>query len=109
MKGVGLSRTYVCWKLLTSPVEELDTTKGSWFHSDSASRQLQQQQQAELDRGGNGEGLYEAGPITLSQVSPGSWWDSAERICSLLVEQDHGRFGDSGVGVFCSPRCPASR
>lgn len=35
----------------------------------SVSRQLQQQQQAELDRGGSGDGLYEAGPIALSQVS----------------------------------------
>lgn len=39
------------------------------FQSDSVSRQLQQQQQAELERGGNGDGLYEAGPIALSQVS----------------------------------------
>nr|XP_020473281.1 aryl hydrocarbon receptor nuclear translocator isoform X3 [Monopterus albus] len=33
-----------------------------------ATRQLQQQQQAELEGGGNGDGLYEAGPITLSQM-----------------------------------------
>uniref|UniRef100_H3CRK4 Aryl hydrocarbon receptor nuclear translocator n=1 Tax=Tetraodon nigroviridis TaxID=99883 RepID=H3CRK4_TETNG len=32
------------------------------------SPQLQQQQQAELERGGSGDGLYEAGPITLSQM-----------------------------------------
>lgn len=46
----------------------------SSFQSDSAYRQLQQQQQAELERGGNGDGLYEAGPITLSQVSLRSFW-----------------------------------
>lgn len=35
------------------------------------SRQLQQQQQqAELEGGGTRDGMYEAGPITLSQVSP---------------------------------------
>ncbi|TWW79076.1 aryl hydrocarbon receptor nuclear translocator isoform X1 [Takifugu flavidus] len=33
-----------------------------------ATRQLQQQQQAELERGGSGDGLYEAGPIALSQM-----------------------------------------
>uniref|UniRef100_A0A674PQZ6 Aryl hydrocarbon receptor nuclear translocator n=1 Tax=Takifugu rubripes TaxID=31033 RepID=A0A674PQZ6_TAKRU len=31
-------------------------------------KQLQQQQQAELERGGSGDGLYEAGPIALSQM-----------------------------------------
>lgn len=45
----------------------------SSFQSDCVYRQLQQQQQAELERGGNGDGLYEAGPITLSQVSLGSF------------------------------------
>ncbi|XP_076593017.1 aryl hydrocarbon receptor nuclear translocator-like isoform X3 [Chaetodon auriga] len=33
-----------------------------------ATRQLQQQQQAELEGGGTRDGLYEAGPITLSQM-----------------------------------------
>uniref|UniRef100_A0A665UY02 Aryl hydrocarbon receptor nuclear translocator n=1 Tax=Echeneis naucrates TaxID=173247 RepID=A0A665UY02_ECHNA len=33
-------------------------------------KQFQQQQQAELDGGGARDGLYEAGPITLSQVRP---------------------------------------
>lgn len=33
-------------------------------------RQLQQQQQAELEGGGTRDSMYEAGPVTLSQVSP---------------------------------------
>ncbi|KAM4580476.1 aryl hydrocarbon receptor nuclear translocator isoform 2-T2 [Odontesthes bonariensis] len=33
-----------------------------------ATRQLQQQQQADLEGGGTRDGLYEAGPITLSQM-----------------------------------------
>ncbi|XP_028282308.1 aryl hydrocarbon receptor nuclear translocator isoform X4 [Parambassis ranga] len=33
-----------------------------------ATRQLQQQQQAEIEGGGTRDGLYEAGPITLSQM-----------------------------------------
>ncbi|KAM3614242.1 uncharacterized protein V6R79_011643 [Siganus canaliculatus] len=33
-----------------------------------ATRQLQQQQQAELEGGGGRDGLYEAGPITMSQM-----------------------------------------
>ncbi|KAM9309066.1 aryl hydrocarbon receptor nuclear translocator isoform 2-T2 [Pholidichthys leucotaenia] len=34
-----------------------------------SSRQLQQQQQADLEGGGTRDGMYEAGPITLSQMS----------------------------------------
>ncbi|XP_041650274.1 aryl hydrocarbon receptor nuclear translocator isoform X2 [Cheilinus undulatus] len=36
--------------------------------SQVATRQLQQQQQAELEGGGARDGLYEAGPITMSQM-----------------------------------------
>lgn len=40
------------------------------FYSRPFSRQLQQQQQAELEGGATRDGVYEAGPITLSQVGP---------------------------------------
>lgn len=41
------------------------------FYPHPFSRQLQQQQQqAELEGGGTRDSMYEAGPITLSQVSP---------------------------------------
>lgn len=57
---------------MNSTEKELEILTRGLIQSDSVYRQLQQQQQAELDRGGSGEGLYEAGPITLSQVSRSS-------------------------------------
>lgn len=56
-----------------STVEGMEMEMRRYFRptpslSVSLFRQLQQQQQAELEGGGARDGLYEAGPITLSQV-----------------------------------------
>ena len=75
--------------ILSAGVWDFSLNSGRYGHwnetildqlSVSLSRQLQQQQQqAELEGGGTRDGIYEAGPITLSQVRPrmcGDTWMS---------------------------------